>query len=107
MIEWLIIENGNCKNPPSQIQEYLKLEKKFTDAKSNSLNNLLLAIQCLSHRLPKASWQHPYEYPNFFLPKKTQNISEDMQHSDNKLLEKLYNIYTNKQNETIDWHKKN
>ncbi|CAF1955408.1 unnamed protein product [Rotaria magnacalcarata] len=27
MIEWLIIENGNFKNPPSQIQEYLKLEK--------------------------------------------------------------------------------
>ncbi|CAF3257667.1 unnamed protein product, partial [Rotaria socialis] len=106
MIEWLIIENDKCKNPPSQIQEYLKLEKKFMDAKSNSLNNLLLAIQCLSHRLPKASWQHSYEYPNFFLPKKTQNISEDMQHIDNKLLEKLYNIYTNKQNETIDWHKK-
>ncbi|CAF1674919.1 unnamed protein product [Rotaria magnacalcarata] len=29
-----------------------------------------------------------------------------MQHIDNKLLEKPYNIYTNKQNETIDWHKK-
>lgn len=101
LIELLIDELKEFKNEHARIETCLMLYKNFHDKKKKSIEKLYQTVQFLSQRSQKASWLKYHEYPNFFATHKDEEAESLI---NMKLLQKLYDIYLIKQNETIDWH---
>ena len=104
LIGLVIIEYEESENEDIRLQEYFKLHKNFLNKKQKSLDKILEVVRFLSKRPRKASWQNSHEYPNFLTNKNTEEVLEQELIINEELLQKLFDLYVLKQNETIDWH---
>ena len=108
LVELVVIDGEECKNEHGRCREYalLSIYKDFLHKKQKRAEKILETFQFLSQRSLKAKWLKFHEYPNFFVTESVREVSERRsQDIDEKLLQKLYNLYLANQNETMDWHK--
>ena len=103
IVELFIVTHRETTNDHARIEECVTMCKDFTERKQESMRKIMETVRFLSQRGTKASWRRSHEYPSFCVRQSDEEHGE--QDIDEQLLQGLYDLYTIKQNETVDWHK--
>ena len=105
IIELFIIKCEESIDNDPRVQVCLILYENFLEKKQKSMEKILQIVQILLRRPLKAKWRRSNEYPNFTKVVNTGTDEEEME-IDEKLLQKLYDLYLVKQNQMMDWHER-
>lgn len=103
LIEWFIIECQALTNNHPRVQACLKSYENFLEKKQKSMEKILQTVQSLMRRPRKAKWLKSNEYPNFTRINNVRTDEEEERKINEMLLQKLYDLYLLKQNQTMNW----